>query len=81
LGRHKGRLPYVLDEPPEALYNQWITGRMEFYKRVEPLAAKKSWPGKHGGNIMEVPSWKYVSVSIFLGVALILPGLAHIRKG
>jgi hypothetical protein len=49
--------------------------------QAEPLTAKKSWPGKYGGNIMEVPSWKYVSVSIFLGFAINFPGLAHIRKG
>ena len=29
----------VLDEPPQALHNQWIKDRVEFYKRVEPVAA------------------------------------------
>ena len=27
-----------MDEPPEALYNQWIKDRIEYYKRVEPVA-------------------------------------------
>ena len=27
-----------MDEPPEALYKQWIKDRIEYYKRVEPVA-------------------------------------------
>ena len=27
----------IMDEPPEALYNQWIRDRIEYYKRVECL--------------------------------------------
>ena len=43
-GRHKGHLTalqMVLDEPPQALHNQWIKDRVEFYKRVEPVAAPR----------------------------------------
>ena len=44
IGRHKGRkisLQLIMDEPPEALYNQWIKDRIEYYKRVEPVAAPR----------------------------------------
>eukprot|EP00435_Cladocopium_sp_Y103_P018158 s2867_g4.t1 len=44
VGRHKGvmtALQLVLDEPLQDLHNQWIRDRMEFYKRVEPLAAPR----------------------------------------
>eukprot|EP00435_Cladocopium_sp_Y103_P028221 s2216_g7.t1 len=44
VGRHRGQmtaLQMVLDEPPQDLHNQWIKDRMEFYKRVEPLAAPR----------------------------------------
>ena len=30
-----------MDEAPEALYNQWIKDRIEYYKRVEPVAAPR----------------------------------------
>ena len=38
IGRHRSRkisLQLIMDEPPEALYNQWIKDRIEYYKRVE----------------------------------------------
>ena len=41
IGRNKGKkvsLQLIMDEPPEALYNQWIKDRIEYYKRVEPVA-------------------------------------------
>ena len=41
LGRNRGKkvsLQLIMDEPPEALYNQWIRDRTEYYKRVEPVA-------------------------------------------
>ena len=44
IGRHKSKvaaLQLVLDEPPQELHNRWIKDRMEFYKRVEPLAAPR----------------------------------------
>ena len=44
IGRHRGRkvsLQLIMDEPPEALYNQWIKDRIEYYKRVEPVAAPR----------------------------------------
>ena len=31
----------VLDEPPQELHNRWIKDRVEYYKRVEPLAAPR----------------------------------------
>ena len=42
-------------EPPEALYNQWIKDRIEYYKRVEPVAppGMSSWtwgPLLHGSE-------------------------------
>ena len=43
IGRHRGRRisQLIMDEPPEALYNQWIKDRIEYYKRVEPVAAPR----------------------------------------
>ena len=44
IGRHKSKvaaLQLVLDEPPQELHNRWIKDRMEYYKRVEPLAAPR----------------------------------------
>ena len=41
IGRNRGKkvsLQLIMDEPPEALYNQWIRDRIEYYKRVEPVA-------------------------------------------
>ena len=41
IGRSRGKrvsLQLIMDEPPEALYNQWIRDRIEYYKRVEPVA-------------------------------------------
>ena len=41
IGRNRGKkvsLQLIMDEPPEALYNQWIKDRIEYYKRVEPVA-------------------------------------------
>ncbi|CAE7730907.1 ppsC, partial [Symbiodinium necroappetens] len=41
-GEHKGRsaqLQLILDEPPNHLYEAWVKDRIEFYKRVEPMAA------------------------------------------
>jgi len=43
VGRHKGKkvsLQLIMDEPPEALYNQSIKDRIEYYKRVEPVALR-----------------------------------------
>ena len=43
IGRHKSKvaaLQLVLDEPPQDLHNRWIKDRVEFYKRVEPLAPR-----------------------------------------
>lgn len=42
LGRRQNSvaaLQMVLDEPPDALYAEWIRERREFYMRLEPLAA------------------------------------------
>ena len=44
IGRHKSKvaaLQLVLDEPPQELHNRWIKDRVEYYKRVEPLAAPR----------------------------------------
>ena len=44
IGRRKGKkvsLQLIMDEPPEALYNQWIKDRIEYYKRVEPVAPQR----------------------------------------
>ena len=41
IGRNRGKkvsLQLIMDEPPEALYNQWIKDRIEYYNRVEPVA-------------------------------------------
>ena len=41
IGRNRGKkvsLQLIMDEPPEALYNQWIRDRIEYYKGVEPVA-------------------------------------------
>ena len=41
IGEHRGvksNLQLILDEPPQQLYNEWVKSRLEFYKRVEPVA-------------------------------------------
>ena len=65
IGRHRGRkisLQLIMDEPPEALYNQWIKDRIKYYERVSPRDEQLDlgppvWPGSVSLIPMTVVRW------------------------
>ena len=64
-----GKLQLVVDEPPQAEYNQWANERIEYYKRVEPnapvrdIAPDITLPAAHRVRLRDISSeavWKIV---------------------
>ena len=50
-------LQLVVDEPPQDLHNRWIKDRVEYYKRVEPLAAPRDERTSNGLGLVSDALW------------------------